>query len=98
MAYNVARLERYLDYVDTFLDVDKGAIKEAPNGDRYVEFKVTTHNAVQDGLERKVLGHVNHAVDPDPYGVYTGPTGGRHTSTYTVILDKSNHDIDLIGG
>ena len=37
-------------------------------------------------------------MDPDAYGIYTGPTGGRHTSTYTVILDASDHDIDLISG
>ena len=30
MAYNTARLEKYLDYVDCFLDVDRVRIKDAP--------------------------------------------------------------------
>jgi len=98
MAYNAARLERFLDYADTYLDMDRRAIKEAPNGDRYLEFKITTHNAFQDRLERKVLGHINDTVDPDPYGIYTGPTGRRHTSTYTFVFDKSNKDFDLFSG
>ena len=98
MAYNAARLESFLDYVDNYLDIGKRAIKEAPNGDHYLEFMVTTYNAFEDRLEKKVLGHFNDAVDPNPYGIYTGPTGGKHTSTYTVVFDKSNHDIDLISG
>ena len=32
MAYNAARLESFLDYVDTYLDIDRRAIKEAPTG------------------------------------------------------------------
>jgi len=98
MAYSSARLEKYLDYVDWFLNVDRGGIEEAPNGDQYLTFKVTTTNARQDHLESKILTHLNNAVDPDAYGVYTGPTGGQHTSTYTLVLDESNHDIDLISG
>src|SRR4051794_29915191 len=98
MAYSTARLDKYLDYVDRFLDVDRLGIKEAPNGDQYLTFKVTTTNVRQEHLESKILTHLNNAVDPDAYGVYTGPTGGKHTSTYTVILDESNHDIDLISG
>lgn len=91
-------MERFLDYVDAFLDIDKLGIEEAPNGDRYLEFEVTTDNAFEERLERKVLGHINDAVDPDPYGIYTGPTGGRNTSTYTFVLDKSNNDFDLFSG
>lgn len=98
MAYSTARLERYLDTVDRFLDVDSSRIREASNGDQYLTFKVTTRNARQERLEDKILTSINNAVDPDAYGVDTGSTGGRHTSTYTVILDKSNHDIDLISG
>jgi hypothetical protein len=98
MAYSTARLEKYLKYVDGFLDVDRVGIKEAPNGDHYLTFKVTTTNARQEHLESDILTHINNAVDPDAYGIYTGPKGGKHTSTYTVILDESDHDIDLISG
>ncbi|GEO18615.1 hypothetical protein [Microvirga aerophila] len=98
MAYSTARLEKYLDYVDRLLDVYRLGIREAPNGDHYLTFKVTTTNTRQEHLENKIITHINNAVDPDAYGVDTGPTGGKRTSTYTVILDESNHDIDLISG
>jgi hypothetical protein len=37
-------------------------------------------------------------VDPNPYGIYTGPTGGTNTSTYTLVFDKSHKDLDLFSG
>lgn len=98
MATSTAKLNSYLDLLATTFDFDREAVQQAPNGDRYVEFKITTENTYEDRLERRVLNTLNKLVDPDAYGIDTGPTGGQHTSTYTLVFDKSSKDFDLIGG
>jgi hypothetical protein len=98
MATNAAKLSSYLNLLDRTFDFDQGVIEEAPNGDRYIEVSVTTDNRLEERLERLVVNTLNRAVDPDAYGIDTGPTGGQNTSTYTLIYDKSSNDFDLIGG
>lgn len=98
MATSATKLNNYLDFLDRPLDLDRGAIEKAPNGDRYIEFSVTTDNAFEEHLEGWAVNFLNRAVDPNAYGIDTGPTGGQNTSTYTLIYDKSSKDLDLIGG
>ena len=98
MATSATKLNNYLDFLDRTLDLDRGAIEEAPNGDRYIEVSVTTDNTWEEQLERRLVNSLNRAVDPDAYGINTGPTGGKNTSTYTFVYDKSSKDFDLISG
>ncbi|MBL0408002.1 hypothetical protein JKG68_29320 [Microvirga aerilata] len=98
MATNAAKLSSYLNLLDRTFDFDQGLIEEAPNGDHYIEFSITSDNRLEERLERLVVNTINRAVDPDAYGIDTGPTGGQNASTYTLIYDKSSNNLDLIGG
>jgi hypothetical protein len=98
MTIGSEKLNSYIKFLDRTLDLHQEGIEEAINGDYYLEFDVTTDSRSEEWLERTILNALNRAVDPNAYGINTGPTQGENTSTYTVIWDESNGDFDLISG
>jgi hypothetical protein len=98
MATAPEKLDDYINLLDRTFGLDRGGIEQAINGDYYLEFDVTTDSSLENRLERTIVNALNRAVDPNAYGINTGPTQGENTSTYTVIWDESNGDFDLISG
>jgi hypothetical protein len=98
MTIGSEKLNSYINFLDRTLDLNQEGIEEAINGDYYLEFDVTIDSRIEERLERTILNALNRAVDPNAYGIDTGPTGSEDTSAYTIIWDESNGDFDLISG
>jgi hypothetical protein len=77
MSTSIDKLNSSLDFLASTFDFDREAVQEAPNGDRYIEFSISTDNFWENRLECTVLNTLNRAVDPDANGIDTGPTSGK---------------------